>query len=408
MKRLLLFLQRFRHSQSGNIAIITAITLPVLFGFCGLGGDVGYWYYRQRVVQTAADVAAYDATVALRSGASTSDIVNVATQAAIQNGWESSAGTIAVNTPPTSGSHQTMRSVEVLLNENEARFFTAMFSESPVTTGARAVATFVYATNACMLALNKNASGAMTFWGNASADFSDCNVVSNSLASDSFALGGAASVTTPCVNSAGGDVVSGALNLTSCTKVVTNAAQASDPYASVPPPPIPESCTAPPAGSSYSPGLYCGGLSINGAANLAPGVYVVSGGTLKINANAIVTGSGVTFYLTNGATLSFNGNATINLSAPTSGTYGGMLFYGDRAQPAATDTINGNASSQMTGAIYFPSQDVRFLGNFTGNNRCLQVVASTIYYTGSAAFQADCTGTGLETIQVPGAVTLVE
>lgn len=379
----------------------------MLIGFCGLGGDVGYWYYRQRVIQAAADVAAYDATVALRGGASSTAVTDTATQAAIQNGWDSSSGTIIVNTPPDSGTYQNAQSVEVLLNENEPRFFTSLFSQSEVTEASRAVATFVYQPNACMLALNENASGAMTFWGNASVNFVNCNAVSNSLAADGFALGGAASLTTACVSSAGGASVSGALNLTDCSRVLTNAPQAVDPYASVPAPEMPEDCTEA-SDSSYSPGLYCGGLSINGTANFAPGVYVISGGTFKVNAGAMVSGSGVTFYLTNGATLSFDGNATLNLSAPTSGTYAGLLFFGDRTQANATNTINGNANTQMSGAIYFPSQNVRFLGNFTGSNGCLQVVASTIYYTGSASFQANCVGSGLASIQVPGAVSLVE
>lgn len=368
-------LHRFVHERSGNVAIIAAIAMPILVVFCGFGGDACYWYYRQRVIQAAADIAAYNATVALRSGASQQVIDNTALQAATQNGWQSAIGTITVNTPPTSGTHQNAQSVEVLLTENEPRFFTTLFTKGTVPENTRAVATFTYAKNACMLALDKNVSGAMTFWGNADANFTDCNIVSNSLASDSFQVGGAASVITPCARSAGGDVVDASLTLTDCTNVVTNAPQANDPYANLPPPPIPDDCTASATSGDFVPGKYCGGLSINGTANFASGIYVIDGGTFKINANAIVAGSDVMFYLTDGATLSFNGSATLNLSAPTTGTYAGILFYGDRSQPNATNTINGNATSQLTGAIYFPSQEVRFLGNFSGLNGCSQVVA---------------------------------
>ncbi len=198
--------RRFHRSRSGNVAIIAGIALPILIGFCGLGGDIGYWYYRQGVVQSAADIAAFNATVALRAGATAAEVTSVATAAASANGWNSASGAITVNTPPVSGTHQDAQSVEVLLTEDEPRFFTALFSQSKVTENRRAVATFTYATNACMLALDKNAPGAMTFWGNAAANFTDCNVVSNSLASNSFSLGGAASVTTPCVRTAGGEV----------------------------------------------------------------------------------------------------------------------------------------------------------------------------------------------------------
>jgi hypothetical protein len=142
--------------------------------------------------------------------------------------------------------------------------------------------------------------------------------------------------------------------------------------------------------------------------NLQPGVYVIDGGSLKLNANANLTGTGVTFFLTNGATADFNGNAQMNLTAPTSGPYSGLVLYGDRSQPSAINKINGNASSSITGAIYFPSQEVDFQGNFSGSNGCTQVVADKIYYTGSATFKTNCAGTGMASINVPGNVVLVE
>ena len=98
----------------------------------------------------------------------------------------------------------------------------------------------------------------------------------------------------------------------------------------------------------------------------------------------------------------------MNIAAPTSGAYAGLLFYGDRTQATAKNTINGDASSLLTGAIYFPSQEVDFLGNFSGSNGCVQVVADTIYYTGSATFKTNCTGSGMKTISVAGSVKLVE
>jgi hypothetical protein len=178
-----------------------------------------------------------------------------------------------------------------------------------------------------------------------------------------------------------------------------------DPYGNVPSPSV-GACQA--ATNPMNPGTYCGGLTLQGTTTLNSGVYVINGGVLKINAGANITGTGVTFFLTNGATLSINGNATLHLTAPTSGAYSGLVFYGDRTQADAVNTINGDASSTITGAIYFPSQQVRFLGNFSGSNGCTQVVADTIYYTGSSTFQTNCTNTGMATIQVPGSVKLAE
>jgi hypothetical protein len=137
-------------------------------------------------------------------------------------------------------------------------------------------------------------------------------------------------------------------------------------------------------------------------------VYVIEGGDLKVNANANVTGSGVTIYMAGSSTVSMNGNATVNLSAPTSGTYAGMLFFGDRSGSNVSETLNGTASSAMTGAIYFPKQNVNYIGNFAGANGCTQVVADTVTWNGHTHLAANCNGYGMRTLQAYEAVRFVE
>ena len=163
-----------------------------------------------------------------------------------------------------------------------------------------------------------------------------------------------------------------------------------------------------PNGSSISAGCYNGMTFNNGTTTLAAGNYIVNGGELRINGNATVNGTGVMFYLTNGATLRINGGATMTLRAPTTGTWAGLLFFGNRTQATATNRINGNSSTILQGAVYFPSQDVDFQGNFSGNYGCLQVIADRVTYTGSATFNNNCSGTGVKTISVAGDVILVE
>ncbi len=398
---------RFLKSRTGNVAIIAALMAPVLIGFCGLGADTGYWFFRQRELQSAVDIAAYNGAMALQTGSSQDTVRYASTNGASTNGWRSGQGAISVNTPPASGANQNTHSVEVLLSENEERYFTSIISSSPVPIRVRAVATFDNTQSACMLGLNKTQADTVQFWGNAEAKFEGCNIVSDSSSSRAFSVGGAANVTAPCVDAVGGDYVTATLTLTSCSSVKTKSPYIYDPYANVPTPPV-GTCNASPIGSTLNAGTYCGGLSFSGGTTLNAGVYVINGGVLKINANANLTGSGVTFYLTNGATVQINGNSQLNLAAPTTGTYAGLLFYGDRTQATATNTINGNATSLLTGTIYFPSQEVDFLGNFSGSSGCMQVVADKIYYTGSATFSTNCTGTGMKTIPVPGSVTLVE
>lgn len=407
-KNLARLIGSFVRSRRGNVAIITGLLTPALVGFAGVGTETAFWYFRERNLQSAADITAYDGALALRGGAQSSAVSMAAKIDASKNGWRSSIGTIAVNTPPTSGTHQNSQSVEVILKENEPRYFTSVFASGAVPISTRAVATYQSLGNACMLGLNKSQNKTVQFWGNASAKFESCNIVSDSSASDSFAVGGSANVTTPCVSSVGGSYVSAVLHLTDCTSVTTNAAYTADPYASVPQPAV-GTCFSGTLPTTLDPGTYCGGMSFgNKTYTMNPGVYVINGGTLKLNANTVLNGTGVMFYLTNGATLSINGSAKINISAATTGIYAGILFFGDRSMPSAKQTINGDASSMMTGALYFPSQEVDLLGNFSGLNGCMQVVADTIYYTGSSTFTDDCSTTGMKTIQVAGNVTLVE
>ena len=59
------------------------------------------------------------------------------------------------------------------------------------------------------------------------------------------------------------------------------------------------------SGGGLSPGCWTGGVNLSGTQTLAGGIYIIDGGQLKINANATVTGSNITFVLLNGATVDF-------------------------------------------------------------------------------------------------------
>lgn len=400
---------RWRDSESGNVAIIAALMAPVVIGFAGMGVETGYWFYKQRLLQGAADVAAFNATVALRNGESNSSILTNASTDASSNGWTAANGTIQVNTPPVSGNFKNGNSVEVLLTDTQQRLFSKIFNKNPVQISVRSVANYQSSGQACMLALNKTKDQAVRIWGNNTTVLNGCNVMSDSFAWDGVAIGGSSRLTAPCVLSVGGVDVEATLTLTSCGSPTTNSAPATDPYRNLPAPPIPQNCSNVPGGNApIQPGRYCGGLSVNSTKTFKPGVYIIDGGTFKMNANAIADGAGVTFYLTNGATVQFNGGAHMNFTAPTSGTYSGILFYGDRTQPNATQSFNGDGTSSMTGAIYFPTQAVQMNGNFTGQNGCMQVIADTINYTGNATFGSNCAAAGMQAITVPGGVALVE
>ena len=399
-----------RKEQSGNVSVLFACMLPVLVGACGLGADVGYWYYQQRTLQTAADAAAYDGVIALKGSGNSTGITSAATTGATSNGWSNTNGTIAVNWPPTSGPYQNSDSVQVVLTENLPRFFSALFSSSQVPVSVTAVATMA-GSNACILALDKTANQAITVSGSANLQAPHCDVVSDSNSSQSVDVSGGASLTADCLVAVGTSLINSNVTLQKCSSPTNNAPAVADPFASVAQPTLTGTCISVPANATdLWPGWYCHGLSTSwGPIIFHGGLYMVSGGNLALNAGTSASGTGVTFFVAAGETAAVSGSAVVSFSAPTTGTYAGILFFGDRNATNGNNNFSGSSSSTLVGTIYFPANEVTFSGG-AANNNCTQIVADTITISGTADFNGNCSGlTSIATVDgQPGSLRLVE
>ncbi|WP_292562307.1 pilus assembly protein TadG-related protein [Mesorhizobium sp.] len=401
--RVRLVMDAMRRSTGANVATIFALTLPVVVGAAGFGVETSYWYYNSLRLQATADAAAYAGALEQIWGSDKPTIVAAATQSAASNGLGS--GTIVVNTPPASGPNTAKKAVEVIVSQQLDRMFTLIFTQEKVPEQARAVAVITDASSACMLALDPSASQAMLFSGSTSVKLTGCSVMSNSIASDAVKLQGSAGLQAKCVISAGGVSLSNPVT-TVCAAPITQALPAGDPFVDLPAPVAATPCQNDNK-ATLGPGTYCSGMNLKGNVTLSPGVYVVQG-SFKINANAAITGSGVTIFMSGSSTVSMNGNASVQLSAPTSGSYSGVLFYGDRTGNSASSTFNGTADSLLTGAIYFPKQQVNYLGNFSGKGGCTRVVADTIQWSGNSTINQDCSSLGIDDIPAAPSVALVE
>ena len=81
----------------------------------------------------------------------------------------------------------------------------------------------------------------------------------------------------------------------------------------------------------------------------------------------------------------------MNMTAPESGTFAGILFYQDRrAASDNNETINGDSNSVFRGAFYFPKADLTFSGNAGLNTNCMQIVAKDVSFTGNSAINNSC------------------
>jgi hypothetical protein len=189
---------------------------------------------------------------------------------------------------------------------------------------------------------------------------------------------------------------------------ITGAPGVDDPLSALPPPPVDTTCSEHPTGESYtngtlSPGTYCGGLRFSGSGlvKLRPGIYVIAGGELSITGSPVVQvdpaggGEGVMFYVTRhplqpnnwGAVdLGAIGSGAVNLFAPRSGTYQGILLFQDRDN-TNTITVDGNLATGLDGTIYAPGAEF-FLQDQGGGTKTLRLglIVGSAYLRSNAVF----------------------
>lgn len=414
----------------GGAAVLAAIMFPVVIGGIGLGTEAGYWLLTKRKLQQTADVSVHAAGVRKRAGDTKAEMEAAALNVAREAGYE--PGTMMLNDPPVSGAFAGDEdSVALKLEETHPRLFSSIFTDEPITITARAVARLTGGSTGCVLALSKTAPGAVTVTGSTSVDLEGCDVASNSNALDSFAMSGnSAAISAGCVYTVGESVATSNLSLTSCDTVQEYAAEVRDPYKDVEQPAVVGSCQnrnvgSPNSTTSLTPmenhpsGVksmrFCNGLDIKGKVNFGSGLYIIEGGDFTVNGGDVTSSdlaqlesSGVTFYLAADAELSIAGNALLTLSAPSSGPFAGLLFFGSRSATGVTNQISGNSGSTFHGAIYSPASHIEFHGNSKSSGGCTQVIGRTVTFTGNSNLQSSCPSAGTREIITNRQVRVVE
>jgi len=403
-----------RKSEAGQALAFTALSLVVLLGLAGLGIDMGVLRYQKRLQQTAADSAAIAGATNLSPY---TGVQAGAQNAAGSNGFTDNTGggacaappsnlavgsvTVTVCNPPIAGPHIGQANyVEVYVTVGQPTYFSRIVGVNSETITARAVATNLSGgtsgnNTGCLYTLGPPSSSieGVSINGSAILNAPTCGIVDNGnfntkgnkldVNAGTFGVAGSANVSGP------GGTVTCSGGTSNCPTY--NTPSTSDPLASLPPP-----CSPCAGGSSvsiqgngnftgtgvtYSNGVYTvspgtySQFSINGGnVVFSPGTYIFDGSggcpaaCLDIPGNSTITGDGVTFYFTNGATLNMTGTPSVNLSAPSSGTYQGILMYQDpldtNVGPAPSGpTLGGNTGSTFNGILYFPSDQLTFYGN---------------------------------------------
>ncbi|HEX3432375.1 MAG TPA: pilus assembly protein TadG-related protein [Rhizomicrobium sp.] len=412
-ENVLRLLAHFLRNDSGAYAIFVGLALPVLVGAAAFGTEEGLLLYKHRQMQHAADSGAVSAAAAYVMG--NSSVVTQADSVAASYGFVTgSNATVTVNQPPTSGPNlNNAQAIEVLISQNQPRLFSGIWGAGPIAVSARAVALPEH--QACVLVLDRNASGAFSAQGSVNINLVNCAINDDSGDAQAMAIGGASTVSAEFVGVVGG--ISGRQSVTTVDGTVTGYHVVLDPYANVTPPPF-SGCDytnySAKSAATISPGVYCGGMNLRAGAAVImnPGIYYLDGGALSMAGSASLTGSGVTLVFTsstgkNYATASLSGGATIDIAPPGSGQMSGIAIYGDHNMPLGTQfDFRGGSNQSIGGAVDLPRAAVNWAGNPTTQQPCTQLIADTIQFVGDSGLSINCSGYGTSPIST--VATLLE
>ena len=417
-----------RNSRSGQTLIMITLLIVPMCGVIGMVSDIGYMHFIKASAQTAAEAAARAAVIDFHSSNSGTGCGGSVICATTATGCPS-----AITTPANSLEHGCMYAMQHGFTNtgNQSVKYQAGSGTKPATVSGGPTATywvtFYVAQKVPQMfsAILGNTNGMVVSRSTASLiGASDCIYALNPTASDAFSVKGTAAVTSSCgilVNSndpyaalyTNGsttltapeyDVVGGVSTHAPLTPTPTSGVSPiSDPMSGLP---VPATATYTCDNFNYSaggtktlsPGVYCGGINPPSNANytLSAGTYILVGGGLGVGNNASLAGSGVMIYNTYGATtnhgtltyspINISAGATVTLSAPTSGTYAGILFFEDRSAPASFDTFGGNTNSYYEGTIYAKNAAITMYGTSSILAKYTILVADTISLVGTASF----------------------
>lgn len=420
------FLRKLLHNESGNTLILTAAAMPLLIGSAGLATDTVEWALWKRQLQKAADSAAVAGVYARMAGQDVTKAVcydvdpTTIPSAMRPTGCSATANSSApnnnrtgltllkapvINTAATVPANCTGcdNAVSVQLQVQKALPFSSFFMTAAPVITANATAAAINAGNYCVVSLESTNATGINAGGSTVVDLG-CGMITNSTSLDAAVALGSSSVRATPVAAVGGlDTTD---NWASGTTLLPYTIAQPDPFSSINPPAIPSSCSnfndhpsdvqtwpaSPPAG-----GVQCirGSFIPQGTVNLQPNTTYVITGDMGANSGAVINCSGCTFVLTNSnpantGTLQLNGNATWNLSAPTTGTYHGILFYQNRGASTAGSVVNGNSQANLSGAFYFPASDLTYNGDAAQNLACVKLVVRRVTFTGNSKLQNNC------------------
>lgn len=405
--------EKLLRCESGNAAMLTALSIPALVGGAGYAVDTAQWYTWKQELQFAADQAAIAGAWARSEDETESSYEARSSQEFDANLsiTESIAAEPTIALANYAGGSQ--NSVTVTASATSELPFTSFLLGKATTVSVTSQAQFEEGGTytSCVIATDADDDGAITLAGNVSIT-AGCGLAALSNSDTAIVVNGQPTIDIGYVLAAGG--IDDWLDQNGANTVLENQTGLFDPYENLTPPdnssPQSYNCVTTGRGkdkvslAALAPGTYSGGFDTKCDTVFSGGIYVIDGGRLKITSQYDVAGGGVMFVLKNGAYIDIAGGANINLTAMTASELiaagvsaddaddlEGMLVFEDpNSQGSDKNSINGNASTVFNGIVYLPNSHIAFQGTMTVTSRCFMLAAATISIGGGANMSTFC------------------
>jgi Flp pilus assembly protein TadG len=393
---------RIWRERRGNVAVLSAMLMPMFMGAAGLGVEASNWSVLETELQRTADVSALAAAVSYASSGSAHTAASAAADVAELNGMQSGERTWTAATKTLTDGLVTAQQVSGIRTASDVAFlvtvqkpvgltFAKLFvSATSYTIPAQSTVELVSAASAqpCILALG-GTSGAVTLTGTADVTAAGCSVRSDG----GVTMTGNSSITAASVYAASTITTTGTATI-HATKYA-NDGTIPDPYANytklqnaLAQLGTCTSCSTVSltgqATQTISPGTYKSiSLSSQSVLTMQAGLYLVDGDVSVSGGAAINAGTGVTILAS--GSVSMSGSALTTLTAPGTSPVGGAI-PGIAIAGLSTNSVSmtGTSNLVVNGVVYFPKTGVSFSGTWGNpNSPCLELIGKTVTLTGT-------------------------
>jgi Flp pilus assembly protein TadG len=367
-----------RRSRRGVVVVLVAVCLTVILAFVAIAIDGGGLMEERRQAQATADAAALAAAEDLFRNYPRNRGLDVngtaegwAKSIAAANGYtnDGTNSVVSVRTSPETyaggpnqGETLPRGYVEVTVQYNQQRYFSAVLGTGAIPVQGRAVARGKWEpayVGIHVLDLHEPAS--LTATGESFVTVTGASVIVNSDASNA-------------ATSTGGTLTASPFNITGGTSVSGNGGgffgelnlgtePQPDPLRHIPEPDINGQSVQSQGPVHISngnrrlqPGTYRGGISVSGQGNLTmePGIYYMDGGGFAFSGQGDLVAQGVMIFNAPSAPshkVTINGTGSIVMSPPASGIYQGLTLFQDRESPNEM-SVSGGGFMNVTGTFY--------------------------------------------------------